>query len=94
MPRTRPKSGWPPTRQRNLGRDDPGNDRRVQRPSALATVTLEFRPGEEYWDKLQTEYAGGQAPDITVNQSNWLVPGASRGMFLDIKPWSSATAWT
>jgi len=54
--------------------------------STLATVALEFRAGDQYWDKLQTEYAGGQAPDITVNQSNWVIPGASRGMFVDIYP--------
>jgi multiple sugar transport system substrate-binding protein len=55
--------------------------------STLATVQLEFRPSAEYWDKLQTEYAGGNAPDITVNQSNWVIPGAARGMFLDLNPY-------
>lgn len=54
--------------------------------SEIASVTLEFRPGEQYWDKLQTEYAGGQAPDITVNQSDWVIPGAARGVFLDLNP--------
>ncbi|MEZ4867404.1 MAG: sugar ABC transporter substrate-binding protein [Caldilineaceae bacterium] len=49
-------------------------------------VTIEFRPIDGYWDKLQTEYAGGQAPDITINQMNWVVPGAARGMFVDLKP--------
>jgi multiple sugar transport system substrate-binding protein len=55
--------------------------------STLATVELEFRPGDQYWDKIQTEFAGGQAPDITLNQIDWLVPGASRGMFVDLKPY-------
>lgn len=49
-------------------------------------VTLEFRPADQYWDKLQTEYAGGQAPDATLINSNWLVPGASRGMFTNLSP--------
>jgi multiple sugar transport system substrate-binding protein len=49
-------------------------------------VKIEFRPIDGYWDKLQTEYAAGTAPDITVNQMNWVVPGAARGMFIDIKP--------
>jgi len=49
-------------------------------------VKVEFRPIDGYWDKLQTEYAGGQAPDITINQMNWVVPGAARGMFIDLKP--------
>jgi multiple sugar transport system substrate-binding protein len=55
--------------------------------SSDVTVKLEFRPGDQYWDKIQTEYAGGQAPDITLNQIDWLVPGASRGMFVDLKPY-------
>lgn len=54
--------------------------------SELANVILEFRPGDQYWDKIQTEFAGGNAPDITLNQIDWLVPGASRGMFVDLKP--------
>ena len=49
-------------------------------------VTIEFRPIDGYWDKLQTEYAAGTAPDITINQMNWVVPGAARGMFVDLKP--------
>lgn len=50
-------------------------------------VTIEFRPIDAYWDKLQTEYAGGNAPDITINQMNWVVPGAARGMFVDLMPY-------
>ena len=50
------------------------------------TVKIEFRPIDAYWDKLQTEYAAGSAPDITINQMNWVVPGAARGMFVDIQP--------
>jgi multiple sugar transport system substrate-binding protein len=49
-------------------------------------VTIEFRPIDGYWDKLQTEYAAGNAPDITINQMNWVVPGAARGMFVDLQP--------
>lgn len=54
--------------------------------SELANVVLEFRPGDQYWDKIQTEFAGGNAPDITLNQIDWLAPGASRGMFVDLTP--------
>jgi multiple sugar transport system substrate-binding protein len=50
------------------------------------SVKIEFRPIDGYWDKLQTEYAGGNAPDITINQMNWVVPGAARGMFVDLQP--------
>jgi multiple sugar transport system substrate-binding protein len=49
-------------------------------------VALEWRPGQGYWDKLQTEFAGGTAPDVTINQMDWVIPGAARGMFLDLKP--------
>lgn len=49
-------------------------------------VNLEHRPGDQYWDKLQTEYAGGQAADVTSVNSDWIVPGASRGMFVDLNP--------
>ncbi len=50
-------------------------------------VNLEIRPIDAYWDKLQTEFAAGTAPDITVNQTNWVIPGAARGMFVDLKPY-------
>ncbi|MDQ3656597.1 MAG: sugar ABC transporter substrate-binding protein [Chloroflexota bacterium] len=49
-------------------------------------VTVEHRPGDQYWDKLQTEYAGNQAPDVSSINMDWTVPGASRGMFVDLKP--------
>ena len=49
-------------------------------------VVAEWRPGAEYWTKLQTEFAAGTAPDISVNQMNWVIPGAARGMFLDLRP--------
>lgn len=49
-------------------------------------VVIETRPGDGYWDKLQTEFAGGTSPDVTINQYNWVIPGAARGMFMDLKP--------
>jgi multiple sugar transport system substrate-binding protein len=49
-------------------------------------VSVEHRPGDQYWDKLQTEYAAGQTADVTSVNSDWIVPGASRGMFVDLKP--------
>jgi multiple sugar transport system substrate-binding protein len=50
------------------------------------TVRIDRRPGEQYWDKLQTEYAAGNAPDVSAIQMDWTVPGASRGMFVDLNP--------
>ncbi|MGB3331132.1 MAG: sugar ABC transporter substrate-binding protein [Thermomicrobiales bacterium] len=49
-------------------------------------VSVEHRPGEQYWEKLQTEFAGNQAPDVSSINMDWTVPGASRGMFVDLKP--------
>ncbi len=50
-------------------------------------IVWDWRPGDDYWTKLQTEFAGAVAPDITVNNMNWVIPGAARGMWLDIKPY-------
>src|SRR5690606_37950656 len=50
------------------------------------SASIEFRPAEQYWDKLQTEFAGGNAPDITLVNSEWIGAGASRGMFVDLNP--------
>ena len=49
-------------------------------------VVVEPRPGEELWTKLQTEYASGSTADVCLIQMDWTVPGASRGMFVDLKP--------
>ncbi len=49
-------------------------------------VEIEFRPVDAYWDKLQTEFAANTAPDVTINQMDWVIPGAARGMFVDLMP--------
>jgi multiple sugar transport system substrate-binding protein len=49
-------------------------------------VKLEFSPSDQYFDKLQTEYAAGSAPDITIMNADRLVPLASRGTLVDLKP--------
>ncbi|MCB0107764.1 MAG: sugar ABC transporter substrate-binding protein, partial [Caldilineaceae bacterium] len=49
-------------------------------------VEIEFRPIDAYWDKLQTEFAANTAPDVTINQMDWVIPGAARGMFVDLMP--------
>lgn len=49
-------------------------------------VNLNIQPSEQYWDKLQIQYAAGNAPDVTLLNMDWVVPGASRGMFVDLKP--------
>jgi multiple sugar transport system substrate-binding protein len=50
-------------------------------------VKLNIQPSDQYWDKLQTQYAAGQAPDVTLLNMDWVVPGAARGMFVDLKPY-------
>lgn len=50
-------------------------------------VDLNIQPSDQYWDKLQTQYAAGQAPDVTLLNMDWVVPGAARGMFVDLKPY-------
>ena len=50
-------------------------------------VKLNIQPAAQYWDKLQTQYAAGQAPDISLINADQVVPGASRGMFVDLKPY-------
>ncbi|HEY7034747.1 MAG TPA: sugar ABC transporter substrate-binding protein [Thermomicrobiales bacterium] len=58
-----------------------------QTANPAVKVKLEYRPGDQYWDKLQTEFAAGTAPDVTVNQMDWVVPGAARGMFESLSPY-------
>jgi len=41
----------------------------------------------EAWDKIQTEYAAGGGPDVIINQMDWVIPGAARGMFVDLRPY-------
>lgn len=43
-------------------------------------------PWEGVWDKIQTEYAAGAGPDVIINQMDWMVPGAARGMFVNLIP--------
>ncbi len=41
----------------------------------------------EAWDKIQTEYAAGGGPDVIINQMDWVIPGAARGMFVNLLPY-------
>lgn len=53
------------------------------------TVTLKIEPGDHYWDNLQMRYTGGGAPDVVVNQVNWIQPGAARGVFVALDEYMS-----
>jgi multiple sugar transport system substrate-binding protein len=50
-------------------------------------VKIEPQPGEgaSYWDKLATQTAGGQAPDIIQMDMNYIAEYGTRGALLDLK---------
>jgi multiple sugar transport system substrate-binding protein len=54
---------------------------------ANPNVKIEPQPGEgaSYWDKLATQTAGGQAPDIIQMDMNFIAEYGSRGALLDLK---------
>jgi multiple sugar transport system substrate-binding protein len=54
---------------------------------ANPNVKIEAQPGEgaSYWDKLATQTAGGQAPDIIQMDMNFIAEYGSRGALLDLK---------
>jgi pectin-derived oligosaccharide transport system substrate-binding protein len=54
---------------------------------ANPNVKIKPQPGEgsSYWDKLATQTAGGQAPDIIQMDMNYIAEYGSRGALLDLK---------
>jgi multiple sugar transport system substrate-binding protein len=54
---------------------------------ANPNVKIEPQPGEgaSYWDKLATQTAGGQAPDIIQMDMNYIAEYGTRGALLDLK---------
>jgi pectin-derived oligosaccharide transport system substrate-binding protein len=53
---------------------------------ANPNVTISAQPGEfgSYWDKLATQTAGGQAPDIIQMDMNYISEYGTRGALLDL----------
>jgi pectin-derived oligosaccharide transport system substrate-binding protein len=53
---------------------------------ANPNVTITGQPGEfnSYWDKLATQTAGGQAPDIIQMDMNYIAEYGTRGALLDL----------
>src|SRR5215213_304600 len=53
---------------------------------ANPNVTITGQPGEfsSYWDKLATQTAGGQAPDIIQMDMNYISEYGTRGALLDL----------
>ena len=54
---------------------------------ANPNLKIEPQPGEgaTYWDKLATQTAGGQAPDIIQMDMNYIAEYGTRGALLDLK---------
>jgi pectin-derived oligosaccharide transport system substrate-binding protein len=54
---------------------------------ANPNVKISGQPGEfnSYWDKLATQTAGGQAPDIIQMSLNYIAEYGTRGALLDLK---------
>jgi ABC-type glycerol-3-phosphate transport system substrate-binding protein len=47
-------------------------------------VQLDYTPGQQYWDKLTVEYAGGTAPDVIYSGPSNAQDVATKGMVLDL----------
>lgn len=47
-------------------------------------VTLDYTPGQQYWDKLTVEYAGGTTPDVIYASPSNAQDVATKGMVLDL----------
>ena len=47
-------------------------------------VTLDYTPGQQYWDKLTVEYAGGTTPDVIYASPANAQDVATKGMVLDL----------
>jgi multiple sugar transport system substrate-binding protein len=71
--------------QPDAQREHPGDDRCVRQGNP--NLKIEPQPGEgtAYWDKLATQTAGGNAPDIIQMDMNFIAEYGSRGALLDLK---------
>lgn len=58
-----------------------------QKENPNIKVTLQVIPWGNYWDKLNTEIAGGTAPDVFWNYIPYVSGFASKGALLDIEPY-------
>ncbi|MGP5077710.1 ABC transporter substrate-binding protein [Brachybacterium alimentarium] len=47
-------------------------------------ITTQKAPFEDYWDKLATQVAGGQGPDLVRMSMTWLSEYSDRGALLDL----------
>jgi len=54
------------------------------------TVVQEAAPWAQYWDRLQVQMAGGEAPDIQWMSGAMFLNFVEKGYFLDLTPYSDA----
>ena len=75
---------WPGGATRHVTRTPRQRSRPSRRPTP--NVTLNGQPGEfgSYWDKLATQTAGGQAPDIIQMDMAYISEYGNRGALLDL----------
>lgn len=50
-------------------------------------VKLEFAPWSEYWNKLQSQIAAGEAPDVFMISGFYFQDFARKGVLKDLAPW-------
>lgn len=55
-----------------------------QQENPAIHVQLDYTPGQQYWDKLTVEYAGGTAPDVIYSGPSNAQDVATKGMVLDL----------
>ncbi len=55
-----------------------------QQENPSVHVQLDYTPGQQYWDKLTVEYAGGTSPDVIYASPSNAQDVATKGMVLDL----------
>lgn len=58
-----------------------------QKENPDITVSMQVIPWANYWDKLNTEIAGGNAPDVFWNYIPYVAGMADKGALLDLSPY-------
>ncbi|MFC7465710.1 extracellular solute-binding protein [Brachybacterium sp. GCM10030252] len=51
-------------------------------------MTTEKAPFDDYWDKLATQVAGGEGPDLIRMSMSWFLEYAERGALLDLESYA------
>ena len=57
-------------------------------------VIMDYTPGQQYWDKLTIEYAGGTSPDVIYASPSNAQDVATKGMVLDLSTYINRDKFT